>query len=187
MSGWQAVENVLHSEFSDLANVAEVARVLLRLLWASALGGLLGWERARAGKAAGLRTYMLVSVGAALFMLVPQLAAWKSADLSRVLQGLVAGIGFLGAGAILKMNEKEEIRGLTTAAGIWLTAAVGMTVGLGREATAGVAAVLAFLILSVLGYVEKHHLQPRPEQPDKVTGAHTSPPGRDDSRRSVRV
>jgi putative Mg2+ transporter-C (MgtC) family protein len=187
MSGWGAIGEVLRGEFSDLPGVGEAARVLLRLVFAALLGGLLGWERARAGKAAGLRTHMLVCVGAALFMMVPQQAGWRSADLSRVLQGLVAGIGFLGAGAILKMSEKREIRGLTTAAGIWLTAAVGMAVGLGREATAVAAAVLAFLILSVLGYFEKRHVQPRPDQPDKVKGSHTVPPERDEASRSVRV
>ena len=70
------------------------------------------------------------------------------ADLGRAIQGLVTGIGFIGAGAILKRPEQEEVQGLTTAAGLWLTAAVGMAVGLGREASAILGTFLALLILS---------------------------------------
>jgi putative Mg2+ transporter-C (MgtC) family protein len=77
-----------------------------------------------------------------------------SADLSRIIQGLITGIGFLGAGSILKETERHRIRGLTTAAGLWFTAAVGMTAGLGREWTAIVGASLAFVVLSLLRRVE---------------------------------
>ena len=86
---------------------------------------------------------MLVALGAALFVLVPQQAGVTAADMTRVLQGLVAGIGFLGAGAILKKGDEGEIEGLTTAAGIWLTAAIGIAAGMGREASAVLSTVLA--------------------------------------------
>src|SRR4051812_37897499 len=133
---WRLVWDALYADFSDLPDAGQVTHVVVRLLLAAALGGLLGWERERAGKAAGRRTHMLVALGATFFVFVPQQAGMSQADLSRVIQGLVAGIGFIGAGAILKEGEGRRVRGLTTAAGIWLTAAVGVAVGLGREASA---------------------------------------------------
>jgi len=142
-------------EFSDLGSVEGTTRVVLRLLVAVALGGLLGYERESIGASAGLRTHMLVSLGSALFVLIPLQAGMQVEDLSRVLQGVTAGIGFLGAGAILKQTEKNDIRGLTTAASVWLTAAIGVAAGMGREASALVSAVLAFVILSILRRVTK--------------------------------
>ena len=73
---------------------------------------------------------MLVALGAAMFVIVPQQAGMSIADMSRVLQGIIAGIGFLGAGAIIKLSDKEEIKGVTTAASIWATAAIGIAAGL---------------------------------------------------------
>jgi putative Mg2+ transporter-C (MgtC) family protein len=131
----------LVEDFLDLPDVAEAIRISIRLVLAAALGGLLGYDRERAGKPAGLRTYMLVSLGSALFVLIPQHAGMSEADISRVIQGVVAGIGFLGAGAIVKGSREE-------AAGIWLTAAVGIAAGLGRESSAILGAILAFLIMS---------------------------------------
>lgn len=148
MADWlQKIGNTILHEFSDLPDVAGVTRITLRLLIAATLGGVLGFEREQKGKAAGLRTHMLVALGAALFVLIPQQAGVSDADLTRVLQGLVAGIGFLGAGTIIKGNGEEEIKGLTTAAGIWLTAAIGVAAGMGREATAVLSTLLAILIL----------------------------------------
>ncbi|HEY0858553.1 MAG TPA: MgtC/SapB family protein [Albitalea sp.] len=157
---WQDVLATIASEFSDLPDAEQVTRTVLRLLLAALLGGLIGWERESKGKAAGLRTHMLVALGAALFVLVPQQAGASDADLSRVIQGLIAGIGFLGAGSIIKGDDSEKVRGLTTAASIWLTAAVGMAAGYGREATAVLSALLALAILAVLPRVE------RPPEPD---------------------
>jgi putative Mg2+ transporter-C (MgtC) family protein len=122
---------------------------------AAILGGVLGWERERMGKSAGLRTHMLVALGAALFVLVPQQAGVTDADMTRVLQGLVAGVGFLGAGTIIKGSSEADVKGLTTAANIWLTAAIGMSVGLGREATAVLSTLLAFVILSTIYKIER--------------------------------
>ena len=93
---------------------------------------------------------MLVALGSALFVLIPQQAAMALEDLSRVIQGIVTGVGFLGAGAILKQAEQQEVKGLTTAAGLWLTAAVGIAAGMGREASAVLGTFLAWFILSVL-------------------------------------
>ena len=95
----------IQGEFSDIPDVAEVTRLCLRLLVAVVLGGILGYERERTGAAAGFRTHMLVALGSALFVLVPLQAGTDISDLSRVLQGVIAGIGFLGAGAILKSSD----------------------------------------------------------------------------------
>lgn len=150
MNGWwQQVWGTAREEFSDLPDVAQVARVALRLLIAAMLGGVLGYEREKKGKPAGVRTHMLVAIGAAVFILIPQQAGVSERDMTRVLQGLVAGVGFLGAGAIIRGGDNGEVKGLTTAAGIWLTAAIGMAAGMGREATAILCTVLAFAVLSI--------------------------------------
>jgi putative Mg2+ transporter-C (MgtC) family protein len=151
---WYEIRDVIFADFSDLPKVADVVRVTIRLLLAAILGGILGWQREHAGKAAGLRTHMLVALGSALFVLIPQQAGVSSGDMSRVIQGIVTGIGFLGAGAILKLADPGQIYGLTTAAGIWLTAAVGIAAGLGREASALLATLLAFVILSFVPHSE---------------------------------
>jgi putative Mg2+ transporter-C (MgtC) family protein len=147
---WQGIGNMVMTEFSDLPDIIEFTRLILRLAIAAALGGLLGWERERSGKAAGARTHMLVSTGAALLVLVPQQMDMSDADLSRVIQGIVTGVGFLGAGTILKSTSEQTVRGLTTAAGLWFTAAIGITAGLGREASAVLSTVLALIILHLV-------------------------------------
>ena len=152
---WQQISDTLIAEFSDLPDAAQVTRIVLRLLIAAALGGVLGYERERQGKAAGVRTHMLVALGAALFVLVPQQAGVSGADMTRVIQGVVAGIGFLGAGSIIKGNDEDNVKGLTTAAGIWLTAAIGIACGIGREATAVLSALLALAILSLVPHLGK--------------------------------
>ena len=152
---WQEVGDTILQEFSDLPDAAGVTRITMRLLIAAILGGLLGFEREQKGKSAGLRTHMLVALGAALFVLIPQQAKMSDADLSRVMQGLVAGVGFLGAGTIIKGNGEEDVKGLTTAAGIWLTAAIGVAAGMGREATAVLSTLLALVILTTLPKVAR--------------------------------
>jgi len=148
LSVWlETVWSTLCDEFSDLPDAASVTRITVRLTLAALLGGILGFEREQKGKAAGLKTHMLVALGAALFVLIPQQAGSSNADLSRILQGIVAGIGFLGAGSIIKGNVEEDIKGLTTAAGIWLTAAIGVAAGMGRETTAVLSTILAVIIL----------------------------------------
>jgi putative Mg2+ transporter-C (MgtC) family protein len=142
------------SAIIDLPDLAQAARVAVRLVLAALLGGLLGLERQRRGKAAGLRTHMLVALGSALFVIAPLEAGAGAADLTRVIQGIATGIGFVGAGSILKQTEQGEVKGLTTAAGIWLTAAVGIAVGLGRLWLPVLGVLLSWLILSVLGRYE---------------------------------
>jgi putative Mg2+ transporter-C (MgtC) family protein len=137
----------IRAEFSDLPDTATLTRVTLRLLTAALLGSVVGFEREWKGKPAGVRTHMLVALGAALFVVVPLESGVSPGDLTRVLQGLIAGIGFLGAGAIIKREEQEVVEGLTTAANIWMTAAIGVAAGMGREATAILCTVLAMSIL----------------------------------------
>ena len=105
---------------------------ILRFLLAAALGAGIGYQRERAGKAAGLRTHILVSSGAALFTLV-SIYGFSGAvvDISRVAAGVVVGIGFIGAGVILRGQREKEVAGLTTAATIWITAAIGLAAGTG--------------------------------------------------------
>ncbi|WP_225781072.1 MgtC/SapB family protein [Xenophilus sp. Marseille-Q4582] len=150
-SAWDAVTDVVAAEFSDVPDLAQLVRIGIRLLLAALLGFILGFEREHQGKAAGVRTHMLVSIGAALFVLVPQQSGIVPADMSRVIQGLVAGVGFLCAGTILKHGQGEgHVQGLTTAAGLWLTAAIGMACGLGREVTAILSALLALAVLALV-------------------------------------
>jgi putative Mg2+ transporter-C (MgtC) family protein len=151
---WERSWETIQQEFSDLGDPSDVTRVVVRLLVALALGAVLGYERESAGASAGLRTHMLVSLGSALFILAPSQAGMPLEDLSRVMQGVTAGIGFLGAGAIIKQRN-EDIKGLTTAAGIWLTAAVGVAAGMGLEATAVLSALFALVVLSLLRYTKK--------------------------------
>ena len=146
----QEIIDTLRAEFSDLGDVAHWTRLLLRLGLATLLGAAIGWERERREAAAGLRTHMLVAMGTALFVLVPQQAGVSATDMSRVIQGVVAGVGFLGAGAVIKQAERGEVHGLTTAAGIWATAAIGVAVGLGREATAIASTAMVVVILGLL-------------------------------------
>jgi putative Mg2+ transporter-C (MgtC) family protein len=151
------IVSTVASEFSDLPDLETLTRLVLRLVIAAVLGGLLGLQREVQGKEAGLRTHMLVALGSALFVLVPLQAGAEWDDLSRVVQGVVAGVGFLCAGTILKVTTSgdDQVRGLTTAAGIWLTAAIGIAVGLGREMTGVVSAILALGILSLEGPVRR--------------------------------
>jgi putative Mg2+ transporter-C (MgtC) family protein len=144
---WQHIAGTVASEFSDVPDLAQATRIVVRLAMAGFLGGLLGWEREHAGKAAGVRTHMLVAMGAALFVLVAQQAGIGPTETSRVLQGIIAGVGFLGAGTILKGDAENQVKGLTTAAGIWLTAAIGVAAGLGQEATAVLTTALALVVL----------------------------------------
>jgi putative Mg2+ transporter-C (MgtC) family protein len=153
---WNTVLDTIAREFTDLDDVEHFTRVTIRLLLAGALGFALGFERETQGKAAGARTHMLVAMGSALFVLAPQLAGAEMADMSRVIQGLVAGVGFLCAGAILKNGKDEQqVQGLTTAAGMWMTAAIGMSCGLGKEVTAIISTVLALIVLALVPHFSK--------------------------------
>jgi putative Mg2+ transporter-C (MgtC) family protein len=141
--------------FSGPTDGPHIVRIFVRLFVACLLAGIVGWERHREGKSAGLRTHMLVALGAALFILIPQEAKMTTADTSRVIQGVAAGIGFLGAGTILKLGEEHRIEGLTSAASVWLTAAIGTAVGAGWIWLAIFGVVWGWIILFVIHRVEQ--------------------------------
>ena len=146
--------NTLPDTLFNLPDVSQVMPVMVRLLAAAALGGLIGAERESVGKAAGLRTHMLVALGSALFVVAPTVAGLGEGDRGRIIQGIAAGIGFIGAGTILKLTDREEIKGLTTAAGVWLTAAIGVAAAVAPLWVPVVCAISAWLILYGLGQFE---------------------------------
>jgi putative Mg2+ transporter-C (MgtC) family protein len=135
---------------AGLNNYGQLERVLLRLITATLLGSIVGFEREKAGKPAGLRTHILVCLGTAIVVLACSGSQMDMDGLSRVIQGIVTGIGFIGAGSILKLSEERDIQGLTTAAGLWMTAAIGIACGLGTIGLALIATVLTLIVLWVL-------------------------------------
>jgi putative Mg2+ transporter-C (MgtC) family protein len=142
-------------ELFALPPLAQFADASLRVLFAVILGGVVGAEREWVGKAAGIRTHMLVSLGSALFVMAAERAGLAEGDLGRIIQGVAAGIGFLGAGTILKLADQGEIRGLTTAAGIWLTAAVGIAVAVGPLWLPAICVIAAAAILFASPWLDR--------------------------------
>jgi putative Mg2+ transporter-C (MgtC) family protein len=135
----------------SMPHADQVVRVALRMAVALIIGTVIGLQRELSHKPAGLRTHLLVSLGTALLVVAAVNANMKSADVSRVIQGLITGIGFLGGGTILKLTHEHEIRGLTTAAGIWLTAAASVAAGLGEFAAAFIGMFFALIVLIAVG------------------------------------
>jgi len=133
----------------------QLLRISLRLLVALVVGGLVGLQRELTHKPAGLRTHMLLSLGTALILITAEQAGMSKSDLSRVLQGLITGVGFLGGGAILKLTAEHEIHGLTSAAALWVTAAAGAAAGLGRLGLSIVGVCLGLLVLAAFVKVEQ--------------------------------
>jgi putative Mg2+ transporter-C (MgtC) family protein len=138
-----------------MPDMHELVRVTVRLLAAMAIGTAIGLQRELTHKPAGLRTHMLVALGTAMFIVSAAESGMQADGLSRIVQGLATGIGFLGGGAILKLTSEREIHGLTTAAGIWMTAAASAAAGLGQIAVAFVGTVFGLLVLSLIQRLEK--------------------------------
>ena len=155
----EQVGQALADEFA-LPDTGMLVVLAARLLAAVVLGGALGLERESRGRAAGLRTHILVCVGSALFVMAPLLAGAALADVTRVMQGIVSGIGFLGAGAILRLDGGERVQGLTTAAGIWATAAIGMAAGMGMYLLALATTLAALLVVRMLPRLLPGHPPP---------------------------
>ncbi|RYZ90164.1 MAG: MgtC/SapB family protein [Proteobacteria bacterium] len=147
---WQGVRQ----EFSDLPSWMTFTQLVVRLLIAAILGGLIGFERERSGKAAGLRTHMLVCIGTASVMAIPEQAGMGLENLSRIIQGVMSGIGFIGAGAILKPDDGSKVEGITSAASVWFTAGIGVAAGLGREASATLATGMVLIVLVLIPKVK---------------------------------
>ncbi len=137
------------------ADAAQLIRVCMRLFFAALLGGLIGIEREWAGKDAGLRTHTLVTLGSCIFVVAGVGFAMTTEGVSRVIQGIVTGIGFIGAGTILKVRSEKDIRGLTTSAGIWSASAIGVAVGLGQLGLGILATIVTLIVLTVVRRVEK--------------------------------
>lgn len=142
--------------------------VLLRLVLAAVLGAVIGVNRGRLEWAAGMRTHMLVSVGAALTIIVSAYGFQHALtyphvilDPSRIAAQVISGIGFLGAGTILFLEREQVVRGLTTAAGLWSVAAVGLAAGAGLFVPAITATVLLWAILALLKPLERRLIKPR--------------------------
>ena len=134
-----------------MTDLSQFFDILTRVLIATILGGLLGAEREVHGRWAGLRTHMMVSTGAAMFVVVGMgIPSLSSSDLTRVVQGIATGIGFLGAGRILKLSDKIEVKGLTTASSIWLAAAAGTAAGMGQYGLAVADTAVAVAVLALL-------------------------------------
>lgn len=139
---------------TEVSTASSIAKLLISLV----LGGLVGLERKRKGQIAGIRTFALISMGAALAMIlsiyVPQeYLGLKNGDPGRIAAQVITGIGFLGAGAIIQ--SKGSVRGLTTAAGIWMVACIGMAVGVGMYMVAIIATLLIIAVLTVLERIER--------------------------------
>lgn len=144
------------------ANEITVTGALFKLVLSLMLGGIIGIERRHKGQAAGMRTFALIAMGATLAMLIsiyiPQeYMGLKNGDPGRIAAQVISGIGFLGAGAIIQM--KGSVRGLTTAAGIWMTACLGLAVGAGMYIISVVACVFVVGGLMVFEALEKHFLR----------------------------
>jgi putative Mg2+ transporter-C (MgtC) family protein len=149
----------MNSAFDEITRLTpdmhQLVRVTVRLLAALAIGTAIGLQRELTHKPAGLRTHMLLGLGTALFVLGAAESGMQVDSLSRIVQGLATGIGFLGGGAILKLTNEREIHGLTTAAGIWMTAAASAAAGLGQIGVALIGTLLGLLVLIVFHKIEK--------------------------------
>jgi putative Mg2+ transporter-C (MgtC) family protein len=155
------VLDLLNNAFPGFLDSQAFTRIIFRLAAAIILGGAVGFERQMEGKVAGARTHMMVSLGAALFALTSLEVNSDPKELTKVIQGVAAGVGFLGAGAIIKVSNENEPKGLTTAAGIWMTAAIGLAVGAGLLWTAISGVVLAWMVLGVFHVIERQWRQYR--------------------------
>ena len=158
---------ILNEFTAGFPDLAQAVRVLVRIVMAMLLGAIIGAQRQHVGKSAGLRTHILVSVGSALFIIGAIEYGLSSEGVARVVQGVAAGIGFIGAGAILKRRQDREIEGLTTASGLWATAAVGAAVGLGLLGLALLSVIVIWFVLAGLGYLENRLSPSDSDTPDR--------------------
>lgn len=128
--------------------------LIIRLVMAGLMGGLIGFERELRAKEAGLRTHFIVALGSALFMIISQYAFSDKFDSSRVAAQVVSGIGFIGAGVII--FQKNVVRGVTTAAGLWVSAAIGLACGAEMYVVAGAATLMTALCLEAMHFFHRH-------------------------------
>lgn len=142
-----------------------LVEMAIRLLAAAGLALILGLERELRGKPAGLRSHMLVSLGAAAFIIMGMHILLATAegdpsariDPTRIVEGIIGGIGFLGAGCIIQ--SRGNVQGITTGASIWIAGAIGVACGIGTLALAGMVTLLALIIVTVLGRFEREVIE----------------------------
>lgn len=142
------------------AELRYLGTVVFQLILACFLGGIIGWERERHGRPAGLRTHMLLCLGATLMMIISRAFLPPFSDPSRIAAQIVSGVGFIGAGTILRQGS--IVRGLTTAASLWAVAAIGMAIGMGGKfyGVAFAATLIAYLTLSLINRLADRLVHP---------------------------
>ncbi len=151
------------SRLFDASMVGTDLSALLRLVIAGVLAGIIGWERETVGKSAGLRTHMVVGIASAMFIIMAELVMLEfhgnpgvaRFDPVRAIAAVATGIGFLGGGTIFLSRSEDRVRGLTTAASIWATSAVGITVGLRHVLLAAGATILLVAVLRMLTRLDR--------------------------------
>ena len=158
-------DDLLQQLLGPIPDPGQLVRITSRLLAAVVLGAVVGIQREIESKPAGLRTHILVTLAAAIFVMVPLEAGMLLGDLSRVIQGVATGIGFIGAGAILKLHQDREIHGLTTAATLWMATAIGIAIGLGHVLVAALSVALTWIVLHAMvrvdGWIARNHARRR--------------------------
>lgn len=163
----------------SVSTSAHEAEIVLRLGFAAAVAGLIGWERESRGRAAGLRTHILTALAAVVFTILAfeiYHGHGRSGDPIRIIEAVTAGVAFLAAGAIIQ--SRGEVQGLTTGASMWMAGALGVACGAGHYALAVIAAVAAFLVLRVLGWLEAHAAMNGNEEGKGDLQAKSGQPGR---------
>ena len=143
------MDDPLYTFLGHVPDAQQLLRVTSRLIAAVVLGAVVGIERERESKPAGVRTHALVTLAATIFTLIPIEIGMPTQDLSRVVQGVATGIGFIGAGVIIKLHAQRHVIGLTTAATLWGATAIGVAVGLGEVILSAVAVALIWIVLDV--------------------------------------
>ena len=148
---------------SSFPDSKQFAIIMIRLLGSAIFGAAIGFEREHAGKKAGLRTHMLVASGTTVFVLAGLGSGMEHDAISRVSQGIITGIGFVGAGSILKREDDKKIEGVTTSAAIWMAAAVGVACGLGELGLGLIGVVLSLIVLRITFWFENRAMKTQPK------------------------
>lgn len=153
---WSAIQSISLEGIMDYLRDINTVSICVRVILSMICGGVIGIERSRAHQVAGMRTYMLVCMGATVVMLTGQYmhAFFETGDPARLGAQVISGIGFLGAGGII--SSREKIRGLTTAAGLWASACIGLSIGIGFYSAAIIFTVAVFLTLSKFRKIERY-------------------------------
>jgi putative Mg2+ transporter-C (MgtC) family protein len=161
---WDIIITTATNEFMDITDIADNVQITIRLMLAILLGGILGYEREQQGKAAGLRTHILVCSATAMLVLAAGPTEVLEDPMSRVVQGILAGVGFLCAGSIIKNNANNDVQGLTTAASVWFTAAIGVVIGLGQPVLSILSALLAVVVLHLMPLIFERNKDREPHE-----------------------